>query len=828
MPRTVSFPRPLPHVCPVCDEALAHIPCGSCGADLRRPEAADLLRIDRTLHELVEERAGVVQRLFAGAPAPTASPAPPPPPPTAGERRGPARWSMAEILVGLGGLSLVAAVAVFAAVAWSDLAAWAQGALLLTATAAVVGSAVTLRNRGLTATAESLGVVGVALGLADVEVVRVAMDGAVSDRSVWTAGLIAVAGGSIVVGRSSGLHSMTGLGVLLGFLPAIVSMSGGRLSLVGFALAAQSAAGIGVEAWLRRSAGAQGNDRMVARAASLGAMCSAAGAALVGLGVAGDPSTESDIPSMVAVGLYLTLAAVAVGGAVLAGWRHRTSAVVLSLGALAVVAAGWLSTPFEPSTLAVIALTAAAVGIVASSLVLLDPDRPWRAPMDTAGVVVGLVSLVPLASVAAAAFGFAEIAVGWPELSPSDIVVEALDDETTILVADLPRTAELPVWLALGSLGVTAAAVGRRWGRVMASAAAVMSCVAVPLAFEWSIGATVAVLGVAWAVGIGLRFRRPADAWLTVPTAAAGSLLVLVSASTVPTTVLAIVAVVCGTGLVAHRALDAGLPSAPTWTALPLVTAIVGIAVVAARVGVDGSGPALLAVGGAALASVVAPLASQRFGARAAASVAAADSVVGAALVLGTLATRSIDAASVATVATGVVAGVHALRPDRRGLVGTVLGAAVVLTWLRLVAADVTLLEAYTLPFAGALLLGGAFVPRGDRSSWVRNGGGLFVALAPSATLALFDGDLLRTVCVVAAAAAVVLWGATIREQASLVIGGSVLGLLAVRHLGPIAADLPRYLTFGVVGVVLLATGATFERRRRDVRRAVDAFAGLS
>lgn len=826
MPRTVSFPRPSTHICPVCDEVLARIPCNSCGADLRRPEATDLLRIDRTLHDLAVERAGVVQRLLAGVSPPTAPPAPPQP--TAGDPRKPARWSMAEILVGLGGLSLVAAVAVFAAVAWSDLAAWAQGALLLTATAAVVGTAVTLRHRGLMATAESLGVVGVALGLADVEVVRVAMDGAVSDRSVWTAGLIAVAGGSIVVGRRSGLRSMAGLGVLLGFLPAIVSMSGGRLSLVGFTLAAQCAAGIGVEAWLRRSAGIEGTDRTVARAASVGAMCSAAAAALVGLGVASDPSTSLERSSMVAVGVYLTLAAVAVGGATSAAWQRRTSAVVLSLGALAVVAAGWLSAPSDPSTLALIALTAAAVGIVASSLVHLDPDRPWRAPMDTMGVIVGLVSLVPLVAVAWAALGFVDIAVGWPEISPSDVAIEALAGETTVVVGDLPRAADLPVWLALGSLGVTAAAVGRGWGRMMASVALVLSCVTVPLALELSVGTTVAILGAAWAIGIALRLRRPANGWLTPPTAAVGGLLVLVAASTVPTTVVAIVAVVCGTGLVAHRALDADLPSAPTWTALPVVTAIVGIAVVAARVGVDGSGPALLAVGGAALASVVAPLVSQRFGARAAASVAAADAVVGAALVLGTLATRSIDAASVATVVLGVVAGVHALRPDRRELVGAVLGAAVVLTWLRLVAADITLLEAYTLPFAGALLLGGALVPRGDRSSWVRNGGGLFVALAPSATLAVFDGDLLRTVVVVIAAAAVVLWGAAVREQAPLVVGGSVLAVLAVRHLGPVAADVPRYLTFGVVGVALLATGATFERRRRDVRRAVDAFARLA
>ena len=238
------------------------------------------------------------------------------------------------------------------------------------------------------------------------------------------------------------------------------------------------------------------------------------------------------------------------------------------------------------------------------------------------------------------------------------------------------------------------------------------------------------------------------------------------------------------------------------------------------------SGPS--AVAAAAVASATGPLVARRFGQASRAAVAAADSVVGAALVVGVFATRSVDAASVATVVLGVVAGVHALRPGRRGLVGVVLAAAVALTSLRLVAADITLLEAYTLPFAGALLVGGAVVPRGDRSSWTRNGGGLFAALAPSGTVAILDGDLLRTVVVLVAAAAVVVWGAAVREQAPLAIGGSVLALLAVRHLGPIAADLPRYVTFGVVGIGLLVTGATFERRRRELRRAVDAFADLS
>ena len=825
MPRTVSFPRPSPHVCPVCDEALTQLPCGSCGADLRRPEAAELLRIDRNLHDLVVERAAAVADLFASEPA-SAEPPPASPPPPRGEHV-PSPWSMAEILVGLGGLSLVAAVSVFAAVAWSDLAAWAQGALLLSATAGAVGTATALRTRGLTATAESLGVVGVALGLADVEVVRVAVAGALSDRSVWALGLTAVAGGSVVVGRRTGLAGMTGLGVLLGFLPASVATSGGRLSHLALLLAVQCAIGVALESGLRRAAGGSVLDRRIARAASLGALCSGAGAALLAFGTATDTWSESDEASIAAVGAYLALAAIAVTGAVVAGWSRRTSAAALSGSALAVLGAAWASGP-SPSSLPVLALTAAATGIVASTLVRLDSGRPWRAPMDTAGVVVALLSLAPLAAAVVAGLGLAEVAVAVPELAGSVDVRTVIERETTFLVGDLPQASDLTAFVALGSLGIAAAAVGRRWGRVAVLAPLVTSCIAVPVALDVSITVAVAALAAAWSLGIAWQLRRPADPWRSVTVAAVGGAFVLAAALTVPTTVVATVVVVVGTGLVAHRALRVELPSAPAWVALPPAMAVVGVALVSTRLGVGGSGPALLAIAAAAVASATGPLVARRFGQASRAAVTTADSVVGAALVVGVFATRSVDAASVATVVLGVVAGVHALRPGRKGLVGVVLAAAVVLTWLRLVAADITLLEAYTLPFAGALLVGGAVVPRGDRSSWTRNGGGLFAALAPSGTVAILDGDLLRTVVVLVAAAAVVVWGAAVREQAPLAIGGSVLALLAVRHLGPIAADLPRYVTFGVVGIGLLVTGATFERRRRELRRAVDAFAYLS
>ncbi len=64
MPRTLTFPSPSIHVCPVCDEHLAGLPCDSCGADLARPESAELLQIDQELHRLTQRRGELIRRLL--------------------------------------------------------------------------------------------------------------------------------------------------------------------------------------------------------------------------------------------------------------------------------------------------------------------------------------------------------------------------------------------------------------------------------------------------------------------------------------------------------------------------------------------------------------------------------------------------------------------------------------------------------------------------------------------------------------------------------------------------------------------------------------------
>lgn len=117
---------------------------------------------------------------------------------------------------------------------------------------------------------------------------------------------------------------------------------------------------------------------------------------------------------------------------------------------------------------------------------------------------------------------------------------------------------------------------------------------------------------------------------------------------------------------------------------------------------------------------------------------------------------------------------VAAVRPARRGYAWCGAAAAVAATWAWLAVANVALVEAYTLPAAGAALIAGALL--------------------------------------------VVLSGARARLQAPLILGAVTLLALGVDVLLPVAARLPRWVTIGAAGLVLLWLGATTDRRLTQLR----------
>jgi hypothetical protein len=165
--------------------------------------------------------------------------------------------------------------------------------------------------------------------------------------------------------------------------------------------------------------------------------------------------------------------------------------------------------------------------------------------------------------------------------------------------------------------------------------------------------------------------------------------------------------------------------------------------------------------------------------------------------------------------------------PERRP---ALLWATVLLTGantLSMSAADVGVLELYTVPPALLMLAVGRIRPRPD-SSWVRLGPGLLVGLVPSSILAINSGGPVRLVCVVVAAVAFVVAGTFLSLQAPFVIGAGVLAKLGIWQLVLVAPEIPRWITLGFAGAVLLAVGATYERRIADAKRTGRWIAQLS
>ncbi|HZD38265.1 MAG TPA: hypothetical protein VE664_06465, partial [Actinomycetes bacterium] len=146
--------------------------------------------------------------------------------------------------------------------------------------------------------------------------------------------------------------------------------------------------------------------------------------------------------------------------------------------------------------------------------------------------------------------------------------------------------------------------------------------------------------------------------------------------------------------------------------------------------------------------------------------------------------------------------------------------AAVVATWAWLGVAGVALVEAYSLPAAAVALSAGAVAwrARPHRGSWLVFGPGTAVALLPSLVVTIGRGGLARPLLLTAGALLVVLVGLRARLQAPLLLGAVTLLLLGLDAVVPVAAQLPRWLTIGAAGLLLLWLGATTERRLAQLR----------
>ncbi|MEU8044471.1 permease [Micromonospora echinofusca] len=179
----------------------------------------------------------------------------------------------------------------------------------------------------------------------------------------------------------------------------------------------------------------------------------------------------------------------------------------------------------------------------------------------------------------------------------------------------------------------------------------------------------------------------------------------------------------------------------------------------------------------------------------------------------------------------GAVLGVAATRPGRRPVERRILFWAVVVCeitawWILMRVADVALPEAYTLPFAALALLVGVLElrHRPDLSSWVAYGPALVAAFVPTLAIVLAtDSSTLRQVLLLLGAVAVLVFGSMSQQQAPVIVGAAVTAIAAVHalfSLGPWLALIP-------VGILLLALGASNERRRRAQERLQTALRGM-
>ncbi|SDN83481.1 DUF2157 domain-containing protein [Geodermatophilus sp. DSM 45219] len=169
----------------------------------------------------------------------------------------------------------------------------------------------------------------------------------------------------------------------------------------------------------------------------------------------------------------------------------------------------------------------------------------------------------------------------------------------------------------------------------------------------------------------------------------------------------------------------------------------------------------------------------------------------------------------------GAAGGAYALVVHRRDVAVLAVADLVVASWVAAGGAQVQTPEVYTLPAAAGLLLLALPRLRSGQRSWAAEGAAVATALVPSALVVVAEPSALRLVLVVVAAGALTVAGTLTHRQAPFVVGAASLAFVVLGRLTPYAPLVPRWLTLAVVGLLLLALGATYERRRQQTREAV-------
>jgi hypothetical protein len=838
-----------PHICPDCRAPLdAAATCTGCGLRLVGPAAAELWERMQQADRLVEQLRSAADLPVGAAPAtglPVPTPgvglpaAPPVPPGAVRPHRALPSASVPVVLLTLGALCLLVAAIVFVAVAWSSLGLAAKTTILLAVTGLFAAGGVAVTRRTLRFAAETLWLVVaglVAVDLAAAYGADLLGLGRLSDRDA-----VALVGATLL-----------GLAVGVGAWASTTPLR--RL----FGLVAVAAVGTGLfagaEAW-----SSEHNPTAVAVSVPL--------LAALALGI--DRATDA----------RLRPTAIVVGGAALVSWLVLVGYGLDRMSTTDTLRSWWTDLPGWPLLVAAalaavppalptvlrsssrvvpewIRIVAAGGSLVTLALFGVGPGSTDTADLLAAAVVSGL-----LAAVAA----FAPRIWAWPAAAFSAMALVAWSAWTLgrplAVITDLPTTAppegaqlgvRLPTlvdgpapWTAIVSalvVGVLAAGLLRHLpsaenrevaGRALIGLGpGVLALGATTWLLETEPTLLVAVL--AWSAALALTGAmavtvRHQDAALSA------SLLFLVYLTVVGLRLAApshLLAALLATVVALLLALAYGRAqrSLLHGALLPMLacSAVLMAGFAATHWpylagGRDGAA-GLSLVGVAAAALLLARPAGRGEPGRLA--------IEATALFSGLVATafpgEATTVAMVLTVLGSAVAVVAVLNRDRDQAAWIGVALLGVATVVRVIE-DAQAPEAYTLPAAVLLLAAGWW--RLDSDPQVGSAralsGGLTLALAPSLLLALDEPVSLRGVLVAAGGLVVLAIGVARLWAAPFAAGAVTTGVLAVRHLGPVVEGLPRWISLGSVGLLLLVGGITWEQRRRDVDRASRYLASL-
>lgn len=829
------------------------------------PPAEELALLDRELagldlrrSQLLHRRAWLLSVLRTPGPLTAAPPPVPafplpagrPPGPFAAPGRPPVpavRTGGAQnVLLTLGGLLLTVAAIAFTLVSWGQMGIGGRSAVLATVTVAALAAPAVLLRRGLSSTAESLAALASVLMVLDAYALHeVALPETGGLGFAATASAVLAAAWAAYGLALGGLRLPLPAAVLVAQLPLLLWAWAERADALVFAgaLLATAALDCAIAVWgkgvaVRVTACSGlwvtgGAGLLVALVESLAADAPAGAVApgallLAGSAIALSGARRASAAVAVAGGLVAGLAAVAAVSGVLvagvpAGWV--VPVYLLCGGALLAGVRAPLGRPAGQGLVwASGAVTAGSVlfSLPPVAVSLAGPvsqlGRVWtgapqggaRGALGAAGLpwsemAAAPVVLLVVAAVLAAAYRSWEGVLRWagPVLSPGPSARGAVGATAPVLgwagLAVLPAALDVSYAVAVSVqlvlvVGVFAVAVGAlRRGMtgvaLTASVCGAVGAVGVALLSLGSEAATYAVFGALLVVFVAsVAALESAVAPASRPDRVPGAVQAVAAGAAVVCAV--VLASACGAslGLAAHRA-------APLILAVPAVTVLLGARLrartVALPVEVTGGAAALPALG----------------------------------MAMGDLPFLALVLALCAVLAAGT-----ALRPERRPVAGYLATALFVLaSWVRLSASGVSSPEAYTLPVTVAALVIGVLRRRRDpaASSWTAYGAGLAATLVPSLLAAWADPHWLRPLLLGAAALVITLLGARWRLQALLVLGGAVLALDALHELAPyvvqVVGALPRWVAPALAGALLLAVGATYEKRLRDARRLRDA-----